>query len=266
MAESLTEAWAAGRNSYVIDTLAFRGIIDVDAQLLRFQVAPLNSQVWADWLTVDATGQVTIAGLLLSGFVTGSGTPGTLPMWDASGTNLIDTLITHGLGPGAEVTINTNLFVTGLLFISGFQIPESLGRQFTVSEYPGGSGIAAGTGLFGADGAALNVLSLFSQNQVGSGVELLAMDTGTGTMWPLVRVLNQAGEPLLDLCPDGTPARFGGPARLKGYTVATLPASPVVGDTAYVTDALLPTYGAVVAGTGAVVVPVFYNGVAWITA
>jgi len=51
--------------------------------------------------------------------------------------------------------------------------------------------------------------------------------------------------------------------RLKGYTVATLP-SGVVGDTAYVTDALAPTFGSLVVGGGAVVSPVFYNGSAWI--
>ena len=56
---------------------------------------------------------------------------------------------------------------------------------------------------------------------------------------------------------------FGAPARLKNYTVATLPAG-VQGDTAYVTDALAPVWGATVAGGGAVVIPVFYNGANWI--
>lgn len=51
--------------------------------------------------------------------------------------------------------------------------------------------------------------------------------------------------------------------RLKGYTVATLPAG-TVGDTAYVTDALAPTFLATVVGGGAVTTPVFYNGTNWI--
>ena len=50
-----------------------------------------------------------------------------------------------------------------------------------------------------------------------------------------------------------------------GYTVATLPAG-VVGQTAYVTDALTPAYGAAVAGGGAVVTRVFRNATGWITA
>jgi len=51
----------------------------------------------------------------------------------------------------------------------------------------------------------------------------------------------------------------------SGYTVATLPAG-TVGDRAYVTDALAPAYGVAVAGGGAVTIPVFYNGAAWICA
>lgn len=55
----------------------------------------------------------------------------------------------------------------------------------------------------------------------------------------------------------------GAPTRLKVYTVATLPAG-TQGDFAFVTDALAPAYHVAVAGGGAVVVPVFYNGGNWI--
>jgi lysophospholipase L1-like esterase len=51
--------------------------------------------------------------------------------------------------------------------------------------------------------------------------------------------------------------------RLKNYTVATLPTG-TQGDTAFVTDALAPTYMATIVGGGAVVTPVFYNGTAWV--
>ena len=52
----------------------------------------------------------------------------------------------------------------------------------------------------------------------------------------------------------------------NGYTVATLPtgAAAAVGMRAYVTDALAPTFLGVVVGGGAVVTPVFHNGVAWV--
>lgn len=51
--------------------------------------------------------------------------------------------------------------------------------------------------------------------------------------------------------------------RLKGYTVATLPAG-TQGDTAFVTDATVPTFLGTLTGSGAVVTPVFYNGSAWV--
>lgn len=54
-----------------------------------------------------------------------------------------------------------------------------------------------------------------------------------------------------------------GTVKTGGYTVATLPAG-VVGARTYVTNALAPTFGAAVAGGGAITIPVFYNGAAWI--
>ena len=50
----------------------------------------------------------------------------------------------------------------------------------------------------------------------------------------------------------------------RGYTVGTLPSNPSTGDRVYVTDALVPVILSAVAGGGAVVVPVFYNGTIWI--
>jgi len=52
--------------------------------------------------------------------------------------------------------------------------------------------------------------------------------------------------------------------RLAQYTVATLPTG-AQGDTAYVTDAMSPTYLGTVMGGGAVICKVFYNGTNWIT-
>lgn len=57
--------------------------------------------------------------------------------------------------------------------------------------------------------------------------------------------------------------QFLRPARLAVYTVATLPTG-AQGDTAIVTDALAPTFLVAVAGSGAVVTPVFHNGTAWV--
>jgi hypothetical protein len=52
------------------------------------------------------------------------------------------------------------------------------------------------------------------------------------------------------------------PVRLPRYTVATLPAG-VIGDTAFATDLLAPTYLAAVVGGGAIGAPVFHDGAGW---
>lgn len=48
------------------------------------------------------------------------------------------------------------------------------------------------------------------------------------------------------------------------YTVATLPAAGTSGRKAFVSNALAPVFGTAVAGAGAVTVPVYDNGTAWI--
>jgi hypothetical protein len=58
-------------------------------------------------------------------------------------------------------------------------------------------------------------------------------------------------------------ATFTNPVIIPGYTVATLPAG-IIGQTAYVTDALAPAYLTAVVGGGAVVTPVFYDGTTWV--
>lgn len=88
-----------------------------------------------------------------------------------------------------------------------------------------------------------------------------------------LNILGLEGEPLYATddkelyMHDGTsyvPVRiFQKPARLKGYTVATLPTG-TIGDIAYVTDALAPTYLTVVVGGGAIVSPVFFDGTNWV--
>ena len=52
---------------------------------------------------------------------------------------------------------------------------------------------------------------------------------------------------------------------LEGYTVATLPAG-TLGDRAYVTDAVSPTFLGTLTGGGSVKCPVFFNGTSWVSA
>lgn len=59
----------------------------------------------------------------------------------------------------------------------------------------------------------------------------------------------------------------GGPLNMSGYTVATLPTcnAALKNGIAYVTDATAPTYNAALTGGGAVGVPVFCSGAAWLS-
>lgn len=102
----------------------------------------------------------------------------------------------------------------------------------------------------------------------------LKLKTGTASqITTVVNDLGVQGEPLYATddkelyMHDGTsyvPVRiFQKPARLKGYTVATLPTG-TIGDIAYVTDALAPTYLTTVVGGGTIVSPVFFDGTNWV--
>lgn len=75
--------------------------------------------------------------------------------------------------------------------------------------------------------------------------------------------LNVAGNAILET--SSTLITGNVPIKLKGYTVATLPAAGTAGRLAYVTDATAPTYNGALVGGGAVVVPVFDNGTAWVS-
>lgn len=57
----------------------------------------------------------------------------------------------------------------------------------------------------------------------------------------------------------------GGIAVTSGYTVATLPTGRI-GMRAYVTDATTPTYLGALTGGGSVICPIFFNGLAWVSA
>lgn len=91
---------------------------------------------------------------------------------------------------------------------------------------------------------------------IGAGSDLTIGHNGTNSI-----LTNITGN-LIFTTGAGTAFTFNRPVRLAGFTVATLPAG-TIGDTAYVTDAAAPVWGAAVAGGGAVMVPVYYTGAAW---
>lgn len=107
-------------------------------------------------------------------------------------------------------------------------------------------------------------LSLYNSSNVGhigmtttgATARVLQLDYG-GTTTAAISIPITSGAVTF-----GGGAILNAPARLKGYTVATLPAG-TQGDVAFVTDALAPAFLATVVGGGAIVTEVFYNGSAW---
>jgi hypothetical protein len=90
---------------------------------------------------------------------------------------------------------------------------------------------------------------------------------GNAISFTQVVTLTQPGELLVGLTSATGVAKLqvSGALRTTGFTVATLPAG-TVGMRTYVTDALAPSFGVAVAGSGAVTIPVFYDGANWIVA
>jgi hypothetical protein len=109
-----------------------------------------------------------------------------------------------------------------------------------------------------------DIISQTTQGQVGtvSNHPLDLITNGTGRAR-----ITSGGEVLVGLTSATGVAllQVSGPIRTTGYTVATLPAG-TVGMRTYVTDALAPAFGVAVAGSGAVTIPVFYDGANWIVA
>jgi len=98
----------------------------------------------------------------------------------------------------------------------------------------------------------------YNLNSLGSGLNTsigggYSFTTGNGTGW----VSNTRISSNSFVATNGT-------IRLKNYTVATLPTG-TQGDTAFVTDALAPSYLVTVMGGGAVVTAVFFNGTSWVS-
>lgn len=101
----------------------------------------------------------------------------------------------------------------------------------------------------------------------GTPPTAITFDQFTFQVWEnqtgaILNFKDSAGNSIAKVRSDGG-ITVGNTVRLKGYTVATLPTG-VQGDCAFVTDALVPAWGANVVGGGAVVIKVFYNGTNWI--
>lgn len=185
---------------------------------------------------------------------------------DASNTNTADFRMMQG-GSNRIIFRKTGDSETGSNAGSNFAIVlrddtgASLGNGMVMTR-------ATGATTWGF-GATAHHAWIFDNQEIrlGAGTDLRLFHDGTNS---IIRndtgeLRLQAGTTVLQALTT-TRVAFSTRIRLFGYTVATLPASPLAGDRAYVTDAAAPTYNAVAVGGGAITVPVFYNGAAWVTA
>lgn len=147
-----------------------------------------------------------------------------------------DGLVNIGVtGKAVKTKANgTNIGLMGVASNTNATTPKQIGGFFGL------------TGIADALPASLTSAALMADNGTSTSNILTLRDNATNVLEVL----------------DGGVMVMGNTIRLKVYTVATLPTG-VVGDMAYVSDALAPTYNATVTGGGAVKIPVFFDGTNW---
>lgn len=162
----------------------------------------------------------------------------------------------------ATVTMTNaaNLYVAGVP-VAGTNV--TLTNAFAIWS-DAGTNRFDGSSIFGTtitpqanDGAALGTTALQWSDLFLAEGGVINFDNGDVTITQTGNVLAFAGAT--------TAYTFDAPVRLQGFTVAGLPAG-TLGDRAFVTDATAPTYNGALVGGGAVNIPVFFNGAAWVSA
>ena len=155
---------------------------------------------------------------------------------------------------------------TGTLALTTDGVQGSFTGGSNSIAYSNGSGELASDGLFQWGGLGMNISKFSSTLNIDISGEHIVFGSGSGAITlvgePTITGLNTITLPNA----TGTVALLSDIPSNIGYTVATLPAG-TVGDTAYVTDAdasLTDSVGASPVGGGAFVVPVFFDGTAWI--
>lgn len=221
-----------------------------------------------------------------SGYVLTSNGPGANPSYQAAGggggsPGGSDTQIQYndsgGFGGNADFTYDK---ATGYAYIGGLRIKgtDSSNTLYSVS----GNALvmsAGGSVRVGANGESGRITYLHA-NGTGTGISVTnngwcaiekylqfddlgsapSLESGTGAICVI------SGEVTVVNSSTAISPLTGPGSVLPGtFTVATLPsASAYAQSRSIVTDALLPTFGATVAGSGAVIICVFSDGTNWI--
>ena len=167
------------------------------------------------------------------------------------------------VGSVSSVGLQAN---TGLLSVSGSPVSSSGTMQLNVAGTSGGVPYFD-TSTHMSSSAALAA----NQLVVGGGASGPSTPVGLGATNTVLHG-NPSGAPsfsavALSADVSGTlPVGNGGTGQNGGYVVASLPTGQAQGTRSWVTNAAAASYsvGAAVAGGGANVIPVFFNGSAWV--
>jgi len=170
------------------------------------------------------------------------------------------------IGNGTGYSLNTLFAGTGISIANGsgsISITNSLPDQTVVLT---GAGTTTTSGTYPNFTITSNDAYVGTVTSVGgtgtvNGITLTGTVTSSGNL-TLGGALS--GVSLTTQVSGILPVANGGTGTGVAYTVATLPTVGTQGRRAWVTNALAPTFGAAVVGGGAVVIPVFDNGTAWI--
>lgn len=271
-------------NGYVGTVTLVSGDIS-ETSNLYFTNARVDSRVQA------YTGDITLSGTSFaigSGKVTNAMLAGSITAAKLVGTDIATVgTITAGIWQGTSIsTTYTDAKIKGaattgqLLYASATDTAatsanlawDNSNLRLNVGQASGAS--AAGTLMVKTTGAntALQIHSglgstFLSWHDSATSAYRLAQNLDASGNWVVYRATGSAGSETfteaMRIVNSSGRSVFNAPVGLKSYTVSTLPTG-TRGDTAYVTDALAPTYLVAVTGGGAVVTPVFYDGTNWV--
>ena len=203
-----------------------------------------------------------------------------------SGGTGLTTIPTNGkllIGNGTGYSLNTLTAGTGItvtnaagtitLASSGVTSFNAGTTGFTPSSPTTGAVVLAGT-LVIANGGTGATTAAAARANLGAGTVTSVGGTGTVNGITLTGTVTTTGNLTLGGTLSGVslttqvsgilPVANGGNGLGAAYTVGTLPAAGTQGRRSWVTDALAPVFLAAPTGGGAVVCPVFDNGVAWV--
>ncbi len=236
---------------------------DATGGLTNYDLYSVNGTITSATGTLTNTGDLVTSGKL----TVGSGVTGLVVMpWIGGGGTTYSALYNASVTPSlANPAILSNAVSVYLNGVNSANL--SIGTAPIVSATSAGAavnGALSSTGVITASAGVQVGAGTFASGKVYTTAVNGTVITGAVGSVNDVLITNAAGNNVMRV-PTGTQnAEFQGVVKISnGYTVATLPAG-AVGQRAYVTDALAPTFLGTLTGGGSVVTPVFHNGTAWV--